>query len=71
VLRSGEQLVVEVAGHHWPAHARNPHTGEDPAAATALRADRRTVLAGALRLPWFPAGTATVPAHRVPEVMAT
>jgi hypothetical protein len=67
----GTRLVVEIAGHHWPAHARNPHTGADPAAATALRPDRRTVLTAVLRLPWFRAGSGAVPADRIPEEMAT
>jgi uncharacterized protein len=71
VLRPGERLLVEVAGHHWPAHARNPHTGADPATATALRPDHRTVLAGTLRMPWAPAGTGAVPAHRIAQEMAT
>ncbi|UYQ65254.1 CocE/NonD family hydrolase [Streptomyces peucetius] len=42
-LPAGTRLRVEVAGHHFPAHARNPHTGEDPVRATRLIASRRTV----------------------------
>jgi predicted acyl esterase len=42
-LPAGTRLRVEVAGHHFPAHARNPHTGEDPVHATRLVASRRTV----------------------------
>ncbi|MFH8371568.1 CocE/NonD family hydrolase [Streptomyces sp. NPDC018031] len=42
-LPAGTRLRVEVAGHHFPAHARNPHTGEDPVTATRLAASRRTV----------------------------
>ncbi|MFI2412088.1 CocE/NonD family hydrolase [Streptomyces sp. NPDC018947] len=42
-LRAGTRLRLEVAGHHFPAHARNPHTGEDPVAATRLVPSHRTV----------------------------
>ncbi|MET9435754.1 CocE/NonD family hydrolase [Streptomyces sp. NPDC006551] len=42
-LPAGVRLRVEVAGHHFPAHARNPHTGEDPVTATRLLPSRRTV----------------------------
>ncbi|MEE1941052.1 CocE/NonD family hydrolase [Streptomyces sp. TRM 70361] len=51
-LPAGTRLRLEIAGHHFPAHARNPHTGEDPVTATAPRPSRRTVLTGsALLLP--------------------
>lgn len=42
-LAAGIRLRVEVAGHHFPAHARNPHTGEDPVTATRLLPSRRAV----------------------------
>jgi predicted acyl esterase len=42
-LPAGTRLRVEVAGHHFPAHARNPHTGDDPVHATRLTASRRTL----------------------------
>ncbi|MFK4599087.1 putative acyl esterase [Streptomyces pristinaespiralis] len=42
-LPAGTRLRVEVAGHHFPAHARNPHTCEDPVHATRLTASRRTL----------------------------
>ncbi|MEV7794194.1 CocE/NonD family hydrolase [Streptomyces sp. NPDC087512] len=42
-LRAGTRLRLEVAGHHFPAHARNPHTGEDPVAATRPVPSHRTV----------------------------
>ncbi|MCK7622496.1 CocE/NonD family hydrolase [Streptomyces sp. RS10V-4] len=42
-LPAGTRLRVEVAGHHFPAHVRQPHTGEDPVTATRLRASRRSV----------------------------
>ncbi|MFF8555972.1 CocE/NonD family hydrolase [Streptomyces sp. NPDC015501] len=52
-LPAGTRLRAEVAGHHFPAHARNPHTGEDPVTATRLVPSRRTVnpRGGALHLP--------------------
>lgn len=52
-LDAGTRLRVEIAGHHFPAHARNPHTGENPLTATRLAPSRRTVLTGgsALVLP--------------------
>ncbi|MEV6419572.1 CocE/NonD family hydrolase [Streptomyces sp. NPDC051662] len=52
-LDAGTRLRVEIAGHHFPAHARNPHTGENPVTATRLAPSRRTVLTGggALVLP--------------------
>ncbi|NEA09450.1 peptidase S15, partial [Streptomyces sp. SID10692] len=52
-LPAGTRLRAEVAGHHFPAHARNPHTGEDPVTATRLAPSHRTVHArgSALHLP--------------------
>ncbi|MFD9425384.1 MULTISPECIES: CocE/NonD family hydrolase [unclassified Streptomyces] len=44
-LPAGTRLRAEIAGHHFPAHARNPHTGEDPVTATRLVPSRRTVTA--------------------------
>ncbi|MFF2846505.1 CocE/NonD family hydrolase [Streptomyces sp. NPDC058001] len=41
-LDAGTRLRVEIAGHHFPAHARNPHTGENPVTATRLSPSRRT-----------------------------
>ncbi|MEJ8277304.1 CocE/NonD family hydrolase [Pseudonocardia spirodelae] len=66
-LHDGDRLDVEIAGHHWPAHARNPHTGADPAHATDLRPDRRTVHAVRLELPHVPPGRDEVAAAAVPE----
>lgn len=60
-LRPGARLRLEIAGHHWPRHARNPHTGVDPVHATELRPSRREVLAAELTLPWA-ADTEAVPA---------
>ncbi|MGW1137013.1 CocE/NonD family hydrolase [Streptomyces zhihengii] len=42
-LRAGTRLRLEIAGHHFPAHARNPHTGDDPVTADRLFASRREV----------------------------
>ncbi|GAA2413342.1 CocE/NonD family hydrolase [Streptomyces glaucosporus] len=42
-LPAGTRLRLEIAGHHFPAHARNPHTGEDPVTATRTRPSRRSV----------------------------
>ncbi|MEU0741359.1 CocE/NonD family hydrolase [Streptomyces sp. NPDC006134] len=52
-LPTGTRLRLEIAGHHFPAHARNPHTGDDPVTATRLLPSRRDVVPGsvALRLP--------------------
>ncbi|MFJ6443975.1 CocE/NonD family hydrolase [Streptomyces sp. NPDC091649] len=52
-LPAGTRLRAEIAGHHFPAHARNPHTGEDPVRATLLAPSRRTVdpRGSALHLP--------------------
>ncbi|MFE7897826.1 CocE/NonD family hydrolase [Streptomyces sp. NPDC057424] len=55
-LRAGTRLRLEIAGHHFPAHARNPHTGDDPVTADRQLASRREVDAGSvvLRLPVLP-----------------
>lgn len=42
-LSAGTRLRLEIAGHHFPAHARNPHTGEDPVTAGRLHASRREI----------------------------
>ncbi|MFB8103742.1 CocE/NonD family hydrolase [Streptomyces sp. NPDC056007] len=44
-LPAGTRLRTEIAGHHFPAHARNPHTGENPVTATRLAPSRRAVTA--------------------------
>ncbi|MFV0137612.1 CocE/NonD family hydrolase [Streptomyces sp. HMX87] len=49
-LPAGARLRLEIAGHHFPAHARNPHTGEDPVTATRLTASAREVDPARLRL---------------------
>ncbi|MGW1294150.1 CocE/NonD family hydrolase [Streptomyces sp. NPDC002533] len=52
-LPAGTRLRAEIAGHHFPAHARNPHTGDDAVTATRLVPSRRTVnpRGSALHLP--------------------
>ncbi|MGW3472710.1 CocE/NonD family hydrolase [Saccharopolyspora sp. NPDC000995] len=60
LVAAGARLVVEVAGHHWPAHARNPHTGGDPVTATELLPGARRVHAAHLDVPWRGPGTAVV-----------
>ncbi|MFF5103337.1 CocE/NonD family hydrolase [Streptomyces sp. NPDC000134] len=67
-LAAGTRLRLEIAGHHFPAHARNPHTGDDPVTAVRLLASRREVdPAGVvLRLPVLTARPApTDPAKEI------
>ncbi len=70
-IGAGTRLCLEIAGHHWPRHARNPHTGEDPVLAAALLPSRRHVHRAEARLPWHPAGAGAVPAADLPEEIAT
>ncbi|MEO3976653.1 CocE/NonD family hydrolase [Streptomyces sp. CAU 1734] len=56
-LPAGTRLRVEIAGHHFPAHVRQPHTGENPVTATRLIASRRRVEAAGSAL-LLPAGRA-------------
>ncbi|MFJ6987288.1 MULTISPECIES: CocE/NonD family hydrolase [unclassified Streptomyces] len=67
-LPAGTRLRLEITGHHFPAHARNPHTGQDPMAAERLTASRREVDTDSvtLRLPVLPARpTRTDPAEEI------
>ncbi|MGY0071239.1 CocE/NonD family hydrolase [Streptomyces sp. QTS137] len=67
-LRAGTRLRLEIAGHHFPMHARNPHTGEDPVTAGRLLASRREVdpQSVALTLPVLPSRpTSTDPAKEI------
>ncbi|MBC9714721.1 CocE/NonD family hydrolase [Streptomyces sp. TRM66268-LWL] len=67
-LRAGTRLRLEICGHHFPAHARNPHTGEDPITATRLEASRRALdpRHTVLRLTVLPARPApTTPAQEI------
>ncbi|MGW0605845.1 CocE/NonD family hydrolase [Streptomyces sp. NPDC002644] len=49
-LPAGTRLRLEIAGHHFPAHARNPHTGEDPVTAVRLIGSRREIAPAGVRL---------------------
>ncbi|MEV4916225.1 CocE/NonD family hydrolase [Streptomyces tirandamycinicus] len=67
-LAAGTRLRLEIAGHHFPAHARNPHTGDDPMNAARLVASRREVdpVSVKLRLDVLPARpTPTDPAEEI------
>ncbi|MFC3996573.1 CocE/NonD family hydrolase [Nocardiopsis sediminis] len=67
----GARLGVEIAGHHWPRHARNPHTGDDPiTTAGPLLAARRDVVLDGIDLPWHPPRTAAVAAADVVKEIA-
>ncbi|MGD9483119.1 CocE/NonD family hydrolase [Streptomyces sp. TRM70308] len=68
-LPAGTRLRLEIAGHHFPAHARNPHTGEDPVTAPVLHPSRRAVhpAHGALLLPVVPACRPTAAIDPVKE----
>ncbi|MER6091365.1 CocE/NonD family hydrolase [Streptomyces bluensis] len=68
-LPAGTRLRLEIAGHHFPAHARNPHTGDDPVTATRLLASRREVDPGrvSLRLPAL--RTRPTPTDPVQEIL--
>ncbi|MCT2593481.1 CocE/NonD family hydrolase [Streptomyces sp. N2-109] len=62
-IPAGARLRLELAGHHFPAHARQPHTGADPVTATDLRCSRRTVhpAGSALLLPVLAPGPSPNP----------
>ncbi|MEU6644658.1 CocE/NonD family hydrolase [Saccharomonospora sp. NPDC046836] len=70
VLRAGARLVVEIAGHHWPRYARNPHTGEDAVTATALQPSRRRVLGADLEVPLHTVATDAVAPEKIIEEAA-
>ncbi|MFE3096178.1 CocE/NonD family hydrolase [Streptomyces sp. NPDC059248] len=65
-IPAGTRLRTEITGHHFPAHARNPHTGQDPVTATRLLPSRRALRADgcALLLPVAPPR----PADTVPDL---
>lgn len=70
-LPEGTRLRLEVAGHHFPRHARNPHTGEDPVRAAALHPSHRAVRHARARIPWHPTGSGEVRAADLPEEIAS
>ncbi|MDK1475271.1 CocE/NonD family hydrolase [Streptomyces sp. 549] len=63
-LPAATRLRLEVLGHHFPAHARNPHTGEAPVTATRLLPSQREVHTGQGAL-WLPALETRDPADAV------
>ncbi|MCP3820638.1 CocE/NonD family hydrolase [Streptomyces sp. A3M-1-3] len=69
-LAAGTRLRLEIAGHHFPAHARNPHTGEDPLTATRLLPSARVVdvEGSALLLPVAPPRNFTHAVNPVQEI---
>ncbi|MFJ4687006.1 CocE/NonD family hydrolase [Streptomyces sp. NPDC088789] len=69
-LPAGTRLRLEIGGHHFPAHARNPHSGEDPVTATRLLRSRRSVTfeGSALALPAAPAPHRFARVHPVQEL---
>ncbi|MEN3583848.1 CocE/NonD family hydrolase [Streptomyces sp. ZYX-F-203] len=69
-LAPGTRLRLEITGHHFPAHARNPHTGEDPMTATRPVASRRRVDTDSVRLGLAALASrplATHPAEEIPR----
>ncbi|MGW0120369.1 CocE/NonD family hydrolase [Streptomyces sp. NPDC003327] len=73
-LRAGTRLRVEIAGHHFPAHARNPHTGGDPVTAHRLLPSRRHVDPESVTLtlhtlPTCPAPTCPGPTDPAKEIL--
>ncbi|MCE7001975.1 CocE/NonD family hydrolase [Kibdelosporangium philippinense] len=67
IVAKRAELRIEVAGHNWPRHARNPHTGEDPFTADTLLPSKRIVLAATAVLAWAAGDTGRA---RVEEITA-
>lgn len=68
-LTAGTRLRLEITGHHFPAHARNPHTGEDPVTATRLLASRRDVDPASTELVLSALRTRPVPTDPAEEIL--
>ncbi|MFD6348487.1 CocE/NonD family hydrolase [Streptomyces roseolus] len=68
-LAAGTRLRLEITGHHFPAHARNPHTGEDPVTATRLLASRREVDPATTALVLSALRTRPVPTDPAEEIL--
>jgi predicted acyl esterase len=68
-LPAGARLRLEIAGHHFPAHARNPHTGEDPMTATRLFGSRREVDAARVALELHVLSSPPTPVDPAQEVL--
>ncbi|MFC7793802.1 CocE/NonD family hydrolase [Streptomyces cinereoruber] len=69
-LRAGVRLRLEIAGHHFPAHARNPHTGDDPVTADRLLPSGREVAPESVTLTLHVLAsrpTSTDPAKEIPR----
>ena len=49
-LPAGHRLLLEIAGSHFPEHARNPQTGAPRTTAAVLRPARQTVFRSGTRL---------------------
>ncbi|MBB1254861.1 CocE/NonD family hydrolase, partial [Streptomyces sp. OF3] len=69
-LAAGTRLRLEIAGHHFPAHARNPHTGQDPLTATEQPPSERELIpeGSALLLPRLERGAFTASVDPVQEI---
>ncbi|MBB1245166.1 peptidase S15, partial [Streptomyces durbertensis] len=69
-LAAGTRLRLEVAGHHFPAHARNPHTGQDPLTATEHLPSERELIpeASVLLLPRLERGAFTASVDPLQEI---
>ncbi|MEV5344016.1 CocE/NonD family hydrolase C-terminal non-catalytic domain-containing protein, partial [Streptomyces sp. NPDC052676] len=68
-LPAGTRLRLEITGHHFPAHARNPHTGEDPITATRLTPSAREVDPARLELRLSALRTRPVPTDPAEEIL--
>ncbi|MFI9346374.1 CocE/NonD family hydrolase [Streptomyces sp. NPDC052773] len=68
-LPAGTRLRLEITGHHFPAHARNPHTGEDPITATRLTPSAREVDPARLELRLSVLRTRPVPTDPAEEIL--
>lgn len=68
-LAAGTRLRLEIAGHHFPAHARNPHTGDDPVTADRLVPSRREVAPGSVRLVLHVLTARPVPTDPAEEIL--
>ena len=55
----GDRLLVQVSGHLFPVHPRDPQNGHDPLTATTTRSCTRTVGQVSLECPQVRSGTTT------------
>ncbi|MFI9119783.1 CocE/NonD family hydrolase [Streptomyces bikiniensis] len=68
-LRAGVRLRLEIAGHHFPAHARNPHTGDDPVTAARLLPSERRVAPGSVTLTLHVLASRPTPTDPAKEIL--